>query len=250
MNLLSNKMTYKELIGKEGVYRIICNQYVYIGSSKNLYIRLKEHYNSLKKNKHYNKFLQRLYNKYGASFFKYDVLEFCKNYIEKETYYIKLLNPQINVERDPTSKIPSQKTKDKISIWMTGRYMSGDNHVAVPIHQYSLLGDFIKSYPCIEDATKATNIAGSSISSCSNNKLKSAGKYQWSRVKVSKLESITKRNRKPSKYNYLETIDCNNNIMKWNNVNELSDYLKVTSSSICTAIKTNRPCRKHKIKLN
>jgi predicted GIY-YIG superfamily endonuclease len=45
MENLSDRIKYKNLINKKGVYMISCNQYQYIGSSKNIYIRLKEHHN-------------------------------------------------------------------------------------------------------------------------------------------------------------------------------------------------------------
>jgi predicted GIY-YIG superfamily endonuclease len=48
------------------VYQIEINKYKYIGSTHNLEERFYHHKNLLVKNNHYNKFLQRVYNKYNV----------------------------------------------------------------------------------------------------------------------------------------------------------------------------------------
>lgn len=50
-----------------GVYAILANGYgkIYIGSAMDLYKRANQHINHLKQNKHFNRYLQRFYNKYG-----------------------------------------------------------------------------------------------------------------------------------------------------------------------------------------
>lgn len=62
---------------KSGIYRIIniVNGKFYIGSSKNLEKRKKEHFRELKANKHANAKLQHAYNKYGKDSFKFEILE-------------------------------------------------------------------------------------------------------------------------------------------------------------------------------
>jgi hypothetical protein len=75
-----------------GIYLIEClkTNKVYIGSAKNLERRKKEHFSSLLKNKHNNKFLQNAWNKYGSDKFKFIILEFCNDDIllKREQYYI------------------------------------------------------------------------------------------------------------------------------------------------------------------
>lgn len=78
-----------------GIYSItnIKNGKKYIGSAKNFKIRWNRHINDLKKNKHCNVYLQRIYNKHGLDIFKFEIIEKCDyvkdTIMEKENYYIK-----------------------------------------------------------------------------------------------------------------------------------------------------------------
>jgi len=70
--------SYGRLNSKCGVYKILCNNgKFYIGSSKDVGKRLKNHFNKLKSNKHKNPFLQNAYNKYGVGSFYVGIIEEC-----------------------------------------------------------------------------------------------------------------------------------------------------------------------------
>lgn len=75
-----------------GIYKIEClkNNKLYIGSSKNIYSREKEHFSTLNKNKHYNKHLQNAYNKYGKEGFLFEIIEECsvEDLLNREIYYV------------------------------------------------------------------------------------------------------------------------------------------------------------------
>lgn len=79
-----------------GVYSIfnLFNLKVYIGSSINLKQRERSHFNALKSNRHYNKHLQRAYNKYGEKYFIFNILENCNadDLSAKEQFYIDFYN--------------------------------------------------------------------------------------------------------------------------------------------------------------
>lgn len=64
---------------RPGVYFIKCikNGYIYIGSSKNIYSRYRQHYNKLKRNCHFNKELQSDFNKFGEDSFIFRSIKFC-----------------------------------------------------------------------------------------------------------------------------------------------------------------------------
>lgn len=68
---------YKKYNGVCGVYEIFCivNDKIYIGSSKNLGKRLKDHINSLNRGDHDNIHLQNTFNKYGSSVFQFNIVE-------------------------------------------------------------------------------------------------------------------------------------------------------------------------------
>ena len=81
---------------KSGIYCIenIQNNKKYIGQSINVHIRIKEHINKLRKNKHQNSHLQKSWNKYGEEYFKFYVLEYCDvdTLDDREIYYIDFYN--------------------------------------------------------------------------------------------------------------------------------------------------------------
>lgn len=81
----------QELKNKSGIYKLESNNIIYIGSSINIFRRLKDHFRFLEKKKHQNPHLQNHYNKYGIESFTYSIIEFCNKDClkEKETYYIE-----------------------------------------------------------------------------------------------------------------------------------------------------------------
>lgn len=83
------------LSGKTGLYGIfnLMSGKVYIGSAINLKKRLRQHKEHLKKQKHYNSYLQNAWNKYGEKEFEFHVLEHClkEQLIEREQFYLDSL---------------------------------------------------------------------------------------------------------------------------------------------------------------
>ena len=60
-----------------GIYQIknLVNGKIYIGSSVDLKRRRKHHFVDLRRNVHHCKYLQRAWNKYGETKFKFEILE-------------------------------------------------------------------------------------------------------------------------------------------------------------------------------
>lgn len=84
---------------QSGIYMILnnVNGKIYIGLSKNLHKRKNDHFNLLKKNKHYNYHLQNAFNKYGQDSFSFLVLQYVENNLnEWEKFWIKYFNSQKN----------------------------------------------------------------------------------------------------------------------------------------------------------
>lgn len=89
---------------KSGIYKISLKncEKVYIGSSQDLHTRKTTHLWGLKNNKHYNKYLQRAYNKYGG--FSFDILEITKDLLSKEQSWVnfyKSYDPQLGFNLVP-----------------------------------------------------------------------------------------------------------------------------------------------------
>jgi group I intron endonuclease len=104
---------------KCGIYCItnIVNNKIYIGSSKNIYHRLKRHHSELKRGIHTNKYLQNSYLKYGPSNFNVSIIEetLYENLQEKEQNYINTLKPDYNITIEVIRNTPSLESRMKIS---------------------------------------------------------------------------------------------------------------------------------------
>lgn len=92
---------------KGGIYKIInlVNNDFYIGSTKDLSRRKKEHWRLLKKGNNHSIVLQNAWNKYGEENFKFEVLAICpKEYLFKlEQWFVDNLNPKYNICREDVS---------------------------------------------------------------------------------------------------------------------------------------------------
>ncbi|MEH7116030.1 GIY-YIG nuclease family protein [Neobacillus vireti] len=79
-----------------GIYVIfnLFNNKFYIGSSKNIYNRLNEHFRKLKQNNHHNIHLQRAYNKHSDFFISFllEKVDHCDDLLIREQYWIDELN--------------------------------------------------------------------------------------------------------------------------------------------------------------
>ena len=102
-----------------GIYKINCNDVcVYVGQSINLKSRKASHLRKLRKNVHYNKYLQRLYNKYKETFV-FSKLEECAPDLltEREMYWIEKLKPKCNMQipSDSTHFTITEQSRQKMS---------------------------------------------------------------------------------------------------------------------------------------
>lgn len=81
-------------MASSGIYLIINNANIrsYVGSASNITKRFVDHLHRLRHNKHYNKYLQNSWNKYGESAFEFHVIEHClkEKLIEREQFYLDI----------------------------------------------------------------------------------------------------------------------------------------------------------------
>lgn len=112
-----------------GIYMIlnVINGKIYIGQSRDIKNRWKQHKSDLNCNRHINEHLQSAWNKYGEENFEFIILCECEeNQLNTlEQYYIFELfsyNPKVGYNNDygGASGIPSEETKNKISKSLKG----------------------------------------------------------------------------------------------------------------------------------
>ena len=105
-----------------GIYKIIINNKVYIGSSFNIQRRLIQHKSDLKNNRHDNQHLQNAYNKYKK--ITTEIVETFSSISDEklrqlEREYIKLFNAEYNIQ-DPETHFGIKKvyqyTKDRVFV--------------------------------------------------------------------------------------------------------------------------------------
>jgi group I intron endonuclease len=95
-----------------GVYLITCtaNNRRYVGSSKNIDHRWREHRKCLRSGRHWNVLVQRSWDKYGADAFEWAVLEEVKDQTQltaREQHWMDLLHPEFNLS--PLAHRPTRK---------------------------------------------------------------------------------------------------------------------------------------------
>jgi predicted GIY-YIG superfamily endonuclease len=158
------QLSSKDLRSKSGIYMISCNQRSYIGSSKSLYDRLLEHRVKLINGYHSNDFMQKAFNKYGITKFKYKILEFCnpEERIKREKWYIDNLKPEFNLQLDPILKTLSIYSKQKLSKSIIkgrseGKYKTKFDYCE--IEQYDYFGNYLTTFKNKEDASKQLKIS-------------------------------------------------------------------------------------------
>jgi group I intron endonuclease len=87
----NNFLPSKDKISGVYVIKNNANGLFYIGGTNNIKTRKVAHFSALRNNRHNNKSLQEDFNKYGITYFEFDVIIYCKiRDIEKiEKHYIK-----------------------------------------------------------------------------------------------------------------------------------------------------------------
>ncbi len=126
-----------EIPKESGIYKFVCANYVYVGSSCNMYVRYNAHLVRLRAGKHYNNIFNRLFAKYGEGSLTFSILEFCVKelLIEREQYWLdyyrglnaeKIMNLTEVVNAPMYGKTHTEETKRKISENRTVVHLTDD----------------------------------------------------------------------------------------------------------------------------
>lgn len=201
-----------------GIYKIQnnINQKNYIGQSKNIEMRWKQHIYSAEAGSQYP--IHRALRKYGVENFSFSILEECKTseLNNKEIEWISKLNSYeegYNCTRGGDGYL--QIDYDQIlSLWNEGRGAKeiseitsiasshltsilhsfdiskeeirerSKKYMRKPVEQYNLTGELIASYSCAEEAVEATGIFAKNIQCVCQRQpeYKSAGGFLWKYV--------------------------------------------------------------------
>ena len=152
-----------------GIYKITnnTNGKSYIGQSVDIFRRWKEHKNNIGK-EGFDYILYHSLKKHGINKFSWEIVEECsKDFLdEREIYYIDLYNTYIN-------------TKNSNGYNMTLGGSGSKGVCSIPVSQYDFDGNLIATYLSITEASEATGVTDSGISSCCLHKRNHAGDYLW-----------------------------------------------------------------------
>ena len=136
---------------KSGIYMIINldNFKVYIGSTKNLVRRQKEHFTELRKGEHHNKYLQDSYNIHGKEKFFFITLEECAEdiLIKREIHWI-LLKDSLKGKKGYNLCLPKEE----------GGYTLVESQNKKVLGFHKITGDLVLTYNCVADITNSRDI--------------------------------------------------------------------------------------------
>lgn len=237
-----------------GVYKItnLLNGKVYIGQSRHVFNRWAQHRHG--RGKDHNYYLRNAITQYGIDNFSFEVLEECPinqlNELERKyiTQYNSVKPNGYNLEMGGSqSKVVTSETKRRMSLaWLKRPPMTErerhNRSIAhrKPVSQYTLAGEYIRTYPSIQDAAKSIGFPESNIINCckGKNRQKSVGGYQW------RYASDAKGNIKPLSYRFGEghrirvsqhTLD-GTHIRTYNSLQEAARAMGVDASNISNCI--------------
>ncbi len=171
-----------KITGISGIYKISCliNNKIYIGSASCLSSRKRDHFNFLKRNKHYNSYLQRSFNKHGESNFVFEVLEYCEkeNLLKREQHYLDTLKKLFNICKTAGSTLGRKRPLIE-RLEMSRRQKGKEAPNLCETYQISLIGEIINLFPSTKEAMKKTGVYHFSIGAVCRLEQHSSGGYLW-----------------------------------------------------------------------
>lgn len=246
----------------QGIYKIknTVNNFSYIGSSKNIKRRFRDHKYFLRHNKHANIYLQRSWNKYSENNFIFEILEIVnlqENLVNREQYYINNTKCLYNlckiagnrfgfkhteetknkISKSNKGKIVSAEVKIKISEALKGRKLSKETCKKISISQLGKTKIYNKDF--LEKASKRILMHSGSFK---NHTHSEESKLKMSASQKGKKQSEeTKLKRAKSLYKAILQYDKQMNfIQEWSSIIEASEALNIRRnfiSSVLTNVK-------------
>lgn len=185
-------------LNRSGIYKIKnkINGKIYIGSSRNIRLRWKEHRSAFKRQRGTNQYFQRAYNKYGLNAFDFLVIEFCEvsTLIEREQYWLdfyKSYDKNLGYNANKTAESNrglkhSEESREKIRKSKLGLKMSPEAKIGIylankkNVYMFDLSGVLIGGFDSVTKAANFTGVHKNNISACCRGKKQSMGGFMWS----------------------------------------------------------------------
>jgi len=208
---------------RSGIYQIknITNNHVYVGSAVDIEGGFRTHKSSLNKKKHHSIYLQRAWNKYGASNFVFEILEsvdVLENLIKREQFYLDEINPEYNVCKTAGSCLGikfsvESNLKKSLNHAMLGKFGKDHNSSKI-IYQYDKDGNFIKKWYGAVEIQREMNVDPGNIRKAIAKKI-FAYNYFWSYVDFGHLyKGVPKQKDRSKTKRAVLQFDLNGNFIK------------------------------------
>lgn len=196
-----------------GIYLIInlINNKIYVGSAIKFKIRWRIHTNELNRNCHGNKHLQAAWNKYGQENFKFVIIEYTSDLIEKEQYWIDKLqvcNRKFGYNIVPNARTQlgykhTNESKNKMSISKLN--MSEETKKKMSISQTGLKRSELHVKNAVEGKKGYKHSQETKLKISNSNKISQKGKVHSEETKLKM--SLAKKGKKKSEQAKLNMIE-------------------------------------------
>lgn len=212
----------------------------YIGSTVNLQRRIQRHREGLRKNSHFSKYLQRVFNKYSKDDIWIFVIEECDelNIQDKERFWIEYFdsiqngfNASYDTQRNFVNEDIKKIIKEKNS---------------KPILMFNLDGSLLKEFSSVKDAAMFVNDQSTNISACCNERLRWVKGFVFRYKNEFKEFKLRKSNRGTYNNEHLilckkltsKKVICNNVI--YDSISEAERQNNISRGSLGKYIKQNK----------
>jgi len=153
----------KDNLNKSGIYlwTNIITQDIYVGSSIDLGLRFRDYFkiSYISNPSRSNSIIHRALIKYGYSNFQLEILEYCdiNMCIEREQYYLDLLNPKYNILKKAGSSLGYKHTIETLETKMRPFLKLHNAAKRLPVELLDIETNLITKYDSITAAAEALN---------------------------------------------------------------------------------------------
>lgn len=244
---------------KSGIYciRNITNNKVYIGSSTNIYYRLKRHISDLNRGVHCNPLLQNVYNKYGTDSFDVSIIEECDKdqVLIREQYYINTLSPEYNLTKEVINNRLSAESRKKISDTMKAKSKAGirvncmNEAKRKQIDLYDCNCNFIKRFDSYNNAGRYLKILYPRLTPDSVSIIVKSRRGRYKDYYLIKPGSPCDTSNPRNEFVNIKVTDISTNTeIVFKSLKDITEHLNCSKSAIHVAMRKNRPLlKKYKV---